>query len=122
LKQAIKRNPFPEAEADPRSLHLGFLAYVPKKPDVKKLESLKKESGRFYLIEDIFCLHAPESVGRSKLAASSEKLLGVPMTDRNWNTVCRLRDMGHKMSISAERDAPGHAEQFERLRVRRARF
>jgi uncharacterized protein (DUF1697 family) len=74
IETAIKKNPFPEAEADPRSLHLGFLASVPKKPDVKK----------------------PEGVGRSKLAASCEKLLGVPMTDRNWNTVCRLRDMAMK--------------------------
>ena len=96
IEAAIKKNPFPEAEAEPRSLHLGFLAYAPKKPDLKKLESLKKESERFYLIENIFYLYAPEGVGRPKLAASSEKLLGVPMTDRNWNTVCRLRDMDMK--------------------------
>lgn len=63
---------------------------------MKKLQSLKKDSERFCLIDDIFYLHAPEGVGRSKLAASSEKLLGVPMTDRNWNTVCRLRDMAMK--------------------------
>jgi len=96
IETAIKKNPFPEAEADPRSLHLGFLASVPKKPDVRKLKSLKKDSEQFYLIEDIFYLHAPEGVGRSKLAASCEKLLRVPMTDRNWNTVCRLRDMAMK--------------------------
>jgi len=96
IETAIKKNPFPDAETEPRSLHLGFLAYAPKKPDVKKLQSLKKDSERFYLIEDVFYLHAPEGVGRSKLAASSEKLLGVPMTDRNWNTVCRLRDMAMK--------------------------
>jgi len=41
-------------------------------------------------------LHAPEGVGRSKLAASSEKLLGVPMTDRNWRTVCKVMEMAGK--------------------------
>ena len=96
IERAMKMNPFPEAEAEPRSLHLGFLAVAPKKPDLKKLESLKKHSERFYLIDDIFYLHAPDGVGTSKLAASSEKLLGVPMTDRNWNTLCRLKDMAMK--------------------------
>jgi uncharacterized protein (DUF1697 family) len=38
-------------------------------------------------------------VGRSKLAASSEKLLGVPMTDRNWNTVCKLKAMATLITL-----------------------
>ena len=93
LARAIAANPFPEAVIDPGSLHLGFLASSPKNPDMEKLSSLKKESERFHLIEDVFYLHAPEGVGRSKLAASSERLLGVPMTDRNWRTVCKVMEM-----------------------------
>jgi uncharacterized protein (DUF1697 family) len=31
--------------------------------------------------------------GRSKLAAKSEKLIGVPMTDRNWNTIGQIVSM-----------------------------
>lgn len=93
LATAIAENPFPEAVADPGTLHLGFLASRPKRPDLGKLSSLKKESERFHLSESVFYLHAPEGVGRSKLAANSEKLLGVPMTDRNWRTVCKLMEM-----------------------------
>lgn len=93
INTAIAKNPFPEAEADPSSLHLGFLAFAPKNPDLKKLESLKKESERFHLSDSVFYLHAPEGVGRSRLAASTEKLLGVPMTDRNWRTVCKIWEM-----------------------------
>jgi uncharacterized protein (DUF1697 family) len=93
LKKAIADNPFPEAEADPASLHLGFLTSRPKKPDLGKLSSLKKASERFHLSDGVFYLHAPEGVGRSKLAASTEKLLGVPMTDRNWRTVCKVLEM-----------------------------
>jgi uncharacterized protein (DUF1697 family) len=93
VETAMTNNPFPEAESEPSSLHLGFLAFPPENPDLKKLESLKKDSERFCLIDRIFYLHAPEGVGRSKLAASSEKLLAVPMTDRNWNTVCKLKEM-----------------------------
>lgn len=86
-------NPFPEAEADPQSLHLGFLASKPLQPDLAKLSSLKKASERFHLGERVFYLHAPEGVGRSKLAANAEKLLGVAMTDRNWRTVCKVAEL-----------------------------
>lgn len=99
VEMAIANNPFPEAESEPSSLHLGFLAFAPKNPDLKKLESLKKDSERFCLIGSIFYLHAPEGVGRSKLAASSEKLLGVPMTDRNWNTVFKLKEMAALIAL-----------------------
>jgi uncharacterized protein (DUF1697 family) len=93
INKAIAKNPFPEAEIEPSSLHLGFLASRPKNPDLKKLDSLRKESERFYLSDHVFYLHAPEGVGRSKLAANTEKLLGVPMTDRNWRTVCKIKEL-----------------------------
>jgi uncharacterized protein (DUF1697 family) len=100
VETAITNNPFREAESEAKSLHLGFLAFAPKNPDLKKLESLKKDSERFSLIGRIFYLHAPEGIGRSKLAARSEKLLGVPMTDRNWNTVCKLKEMATQGVLS----------------------
>lgn len=93
LELAIRNNPFSEAEASPSSLHLGFLSSTPQSPDFTNLAALKKDSERFQLIGTVFYLHAPEGIGKSKLAASSERLLGVPMTDRNWNTVCKLRAM-----------------------------
>ena len=93
LKRAIEENPFPEAETDPSNLHLGFLASRPARPDLEKLSLLKKENERFQLTDRVFYLHAPEGVGRSKLAARAEKLLGVPMTDRNWRTVCKIMEM-----------------------------
>ncbi len=93
LEEAVANNPFPEAVGDPAKLHLGFLASVPRNPSLEKLESFRKGNECFRLIGSVFYLYAPEGVGRSRLAANSEKLLGVPMTDRNWRTVCRLRDM-----------------------------
>ena len=93
VETAIARNPFREAEGDPRALHLGFLSSTPANPDLKALDRLKRDSERFRLVGNVFYLHAPEGVGRSRLAAAAEKLLGVPMTDRNWRTVCRIREM-----------------------------
>ena len=95
-RKAMAKNPFPEAENDPQSLHLGFLASAPENPDLKALEKLRSGKERFRLEDKIFYLHAPEGVGRSRLAANAERLLGVSMTDRNWRTVSKLMEMAEK--------------------------
>ena len=62
------------------------------------LENLKKDSERFALKGRVFYLYAPEGIGRTKLAANIERLLGVPATSRNWRTVTSImalaRDSG----------------------------
>jgi uncharacterized protein (DUF1697 family) len=98
LKRAIQQNPFPEAAAEPQTLHAGFLAAAPRKPDLEKLESLRSTSEHFRLIGRVFYLHAPDGVGRSKLAAKAERLLGEPMTDRNWKTVMAVWKMAQELS------------------------
>lgn len=94
LEAAMRENPFPEAESDPKGLHVGFLDARPKSPDLDALEALRAKSERFELVGTRFYLHAPDGVGRSKLAARAEKLLGVAMTDRNWRTVGKLHELG----------------------------
>ena len=93
LKKAILGNPFPDAESDPKTLHVDFISSAPLNPDMEMLESLRRETERFALKDAVFYLHAPEGIGRSKLAANAEKLIGVSMTDRNWRTVSKLNDM-----------------------------
>ena len=100
LEAAIAANPFPEAENDPKTLHVGFLDAAPKESDSAELQSLAKDSERFRLIDRVFYLHAPEGVGRSKLAANAERLLGVAMTDRNWRTVRKLQEMAKEAGAS----------------------
>ena len=97
FEQAIAANPFPEAENDPQTLHLGFLASAPQKPDLQGIEKLRAASERCQLIGRLFYLYAPDGIGRSKLAANSERLLGVPMTDRNWRTVQALAAMAREL-------------------------
>jgi uncharacterized protein (DUF1697 family) len=96
LTQAIKANPYPEAEAEPTTLHLNFLASTPSKPDLKSMEKIKTETERFHLEGNVCYLHAPDGVGRSKLAANMERLLGVPMTGRNWRTVCKIMELAEQ--------------------------
>ena len=97
LERTIGENPFPEAETDPKTLHVGFLASTPESPKLATLDTLKKATERYHLGNRAFYLHAPEGIGRSKLAANAERLRGVPMTDRNWRTVCTIREMARAL-------------------------
>jgi uncharacterized protein (DUF1697 family) len=90
---AVDRNPFAPQEPESTALHLGFLDAVPTTPDLAGLESLKAPTEQFALVGQVFYLLAPDGIGRSKLAARSEKLLGCPMTDRNWKTVSKIQSM-----------------------------
>src|SRR5215210_6749726 len=93
IERAVESNPFPEAEPEPKTLHVHFLASEPKNPNFAILESIKSERERFVLKDGVLYLHAPDGIGRSKLAANAEKLLGVPVTSRNWRTVRKIMDM-----------------------------
>ena len=93
LEQAVRSNPFPEAESEPRTLHAYFLASPPERPDLDALEGMKGDRERYDLGEGVFYLHAPDGIGTSRLAANVERLLGVPATARNWRTVRKVMDM-----------------------------
>jgi len=87
FRNAVVSNPFPDGENEPKSLHLFFMESSPVSPDLARLASLQSESERFQLDGTVFYLHAPEGIGRSKLAANVEKALGVTGTGRNWRSV-----------------------------------
>lgn len=93
LDKAIRDNPYPEAQIAPNTLYVNFLADVPPCPNLDALEKLRGPGERFELIRDLCYLHVPDGIGRSKLAAGMERLLCVPMTSRNWNTVVKLGEL-----------------------------
>ncbi len=99
LTAAIRENPFPEAVAEPTTLHLSFLSVTPPAPDLARLEALRADTERFHLVDRRFYLHAPDGIGRSKLAAGAEKALGVPMTARNWRTVMKLAELSRTVDL-----------------------
>ena len=90
---AIEENPFPEATAEPKSLHFYFLGSAAKTADLTAIENAASKTERYHLTRRVFYLHAPDGIGRSKLAANTEKYLGVSATARNYRTVDRLRAM-----------------------------
>jgi uncharacterized protein (DUF1697 family) len=90
LRKIVVANPFPHAEADHKSLHLFFAAGPLKGADRAGLDALKSPTETWAIIDSVFYLHAPEGIGRSKLAARAERQLGVETTARNWRTVREL--------------------------------
>ena len=93
FEKAIENNPFTEAEGEPKALHFYFLEQEAPNPNFEELESIKLESESYKLVEKVFYLHAPEGIGRSKLAASVEKVLGVAVTARNWRSVSHIYEL-----------------------------
>jgi uncharacterized protein (DUF1697 family) len=96
VEGAVRSNPFTEAESEPKTLHVYFLASSPERPDLEALEGIKGYRERFVLDDRVFYLHAPDGVGRSRLAANAERLLGVPATARNWRTVRKVMEMAKR--------------------------
>jgi uncharacterized protein (DUF1697 family) len=93
LKKSIDENPYPEATEEPKTLHIWFLKELPDQPDISGLHTLKKSNERFHLGDQVFYLHAPDGIGKSKVAEKVEKLLGVPATARNWRTVSKIAEI-----------------------------
>lgn len=89
---AAVANPFPDAELEPKTLHLFFLGAQVTAVDDEKIEELKNATERYQIVDNVFYLHAPDGIGRSKLAAGVERCLGVPVTARNWRTVTKITE------------------------------
>lgn len=90
FRKAIDNNPFGAAVSEPQTLHLYFLETEPTNPDMEKLEKIKQDRERYSLKGKVFYLHAPDGIGRSKLATRVERALGAVATARNWRTVNQI--------------------------------
>lgn len=87
---AASNNPYQKYEG--KFVHYYFCKEAPK-VDAAKLEELTSESESHELVGNVFYLHAPNGIGRSKLVANIESCLGVSATGRNLNTINKLKLM-----------------------------
>lgn len=91
--EVIVHNPFAQAADMPKSLHAFILDRQPDKQKVEDLRGKDFGSEQWRIAGDTLYLHTPDGFGKSKLGNSIERLLKVPMTGRNWNTVLALQAM-----------------------------
>lgn len=94
LITAFEHSPYHSLEG--KESHFYFCTSTPVL-DNEKLSKLKSGSENYYLHGHVFYLHAPEGIGRSKLAANIERCLGTSATGRNLNTVNKLLGMIEKI-------------------------
>ena len=100
LETAIKSNPFPASESEPKTLHLYFLASTPENPDLETLDRAKQDNEQFALKGMVFYLHAPDGISNSKIAGRIEKSIGVAATARNWLTVSKILAMAQAQNFA----------------------
>lgn len=89
LARILDANPFPGA--DPKFLHVLFLADVPAPAAVNELAVPTSGDEAWHWAGQEIYLHYPHGSARSKMTgAYFEKALGIPATARNWNSVNAL--------------------------------
>jgi uncharacterized protein (DUF1697 family) len=89
LNAIVEANPFPAQGADPKELHVAFLSSGPRADGIDR-DVLPL--GEFEIGDRVIYLRLPKGISGSNLP-DWERLLGLSVTTRNWNTVTRLRDI-----------------------------
>lgn len=94
LASVVAGNPFLTAKGvDTSRLSVAFLAQRPKADALKALAARDWGRDRFHPAGTELYLYCPDGFGRSKLAATFERVLDVGATVRNWKTVTKLLEM-----------------------------
>lgn len=92
LAGVLARDPLGDRATDPARYSVTFL---PAAPARNRVADLPPADGGEYVVDgrELF-LWLPDGMARSRMATWPwDRLLGVPGTNRNWNTVTRLAEM-----------------------------
>ena len=97
-------NPLLKTGADPKTLHVTFLATAPTAATVRSLADVDRSPDQFTVGGREVYVHCPDGYGNTKLNNTFfEKRLGVAATTRNWRTVQTLavlaKESGAKGSL-----------------------
>jgi uncharacterized protein (DUF1697 family) len=99
LERTLANNPFNLSnEVDFKRLYVSFLAAEPSADSLEKLHPYENGADKLRIVgKELYVLYEI-SVSKSALfKVSMDKLLGMPVTARNWNTVNKLVEMGRSV-------------------------
>lgn len=92
MSQIVADNPFEVAPEEYRLLHVVFADRVPE--SLEALDSLRGGEDELRVREREIYVRYAEGSARSRLNQRYlERILGVRVTARNWNTVCKLTEL-----------------------------
>jgi len=99
LRDAIARNPFAKRPGiEPGKFLVTFLGSHPDKLALDRLSKIKADPEELHIDGRELYIYFPNGAGRSKLPwASVEKILAVPGTARNWNTVVKMLEIAERL-------------------------
>jgi uncharacterized protein (DUF1697 family) len=97
LDAAIAGNPFAGRAADPRLVHVFFLAEAVDALDEPAMRTLAERDDDFALAGRVLYLFTPGGFGRSKLAERLERFLPVDMTARNLRTAVKIAELARSL-------------------------
>ena len=92
LDAIVEANPFPARDIDAKQLHVAFLSGSPPAEALKNLDPERLAPDEFTFGDRVIYLRLPNGVQGSGLP-DWERLLGLDVTVRNWNTVNNLRNL-----------------------------
>lgn len=99
LRSAVAHSPFSDRpELEPGKILVTFLAGGPPTAARSNLAGFEDYPEELHLIGRELYIYFPDGAGKSKLPWSNvEKLLKVPGTARNWNSVTKMLEMAESM-------------------------
>jgi uncharacterized protein (DUF1697 family) len=91
----VNGNPYPDASAsEPNRVMLALSKAAPKPDAVDKLRERATGGERIARVGDVLWLHFVAGMAKSKLTpVLLDRLVGSPVTMRNWRTVLKLHEM-----------------------------
>ncbi len=87
MRAALNSCPFP---CDTGKLVHGYFCFATPTLDMAGVDEFKTPTEAVAVAGQTVWLYAPDGIGRSKLAAKMERLIGVAATARNLNTVIQM--------------------------------
>jgi uncharacterized protein (DUF1697 family) len=91
----VKGNPYPDAsESEPKGVMLGLSKAPPNQDAVEKLRERAAPYERIVQVGDALWIHFGGGMAKTKLSPGVlDRLVGSPVTLRNWRTVLKLDEM-----------------------------
>ncbi|MEE9388554.1 MAG: DUF1697 domain-containing protein [Paracoccaceae bacterium] len=97
LQNALDANPFPQADADPKTLHLFFLADPAANIDLAGMAELATGGEDFQLINNVLYFYTPNGFGKSLLAGKLARFIKVSMTGRNLRSGQKIMELAQSL-------------------------
>jgi uncharacterized protein (DUF1697 family) len=96
-EKIVAANPFPEAIATPKALHIYFLLAPPLNVDHAAMLAACNPVERFHLTNDALYIHTPDKLTDSALLPKLGKFIKIATTQRNWTTVTTLLELARAL-------------------------